>query len=71
MDIPFPTQAVMSGNHHAVPLGLPDRARGCRCPVPIVDGEGGCVCGHWVQQVIDRTFADRARALARRVLLTV
>lgn len=37
--------------------GDPDRARPCRCPRPCPDEEGGCLCGFWLADVIDATWA--------------
>jgi hypothetical protein len=45
-------------------LGAPLRARSCRCPRSLPDEEGGCVCGFWLESVIDRTWREQALRMA-------
>ena len=44
-------------------LGEPKRAKPCRCAVPVVDGEGGCWCGRWLESTVDRTWAEQRKRL--------
>lgn len=37
--------------------GDPLRARHCGCAVPMPDVEGGCMCGFWLKEIVDATWA--------------
>ena len=45
-------------------VGMPRRARACRCEHPLGSVDGDCIrCGHWLRSVVDETWAHRARQL--------
>lgn len=68
MSLTFPTQEGPSVYGYPPPLGHPRRARPCRCETPLfVAHVDECIrCGHYPREIIDATFAERAREIASR-----
>lgn len=62
----FPTKPgpLPNGGHPNSGVGLPLRALACGCGRPLVEDDGCVLCGHWLCEVVDRTWRDRARVVS-------